>query len=303
MHGMGKQLLMAIMQNALCRSTGSCAHCWHTLWSSPHTSGGFILLFHKDEMGVTIRFVWLNETLAYILLELLEQLLMLHLAHPIRGQVGHLPPKLEVDGVVDLSLGWNAWKVVREVILEIFKDGLGFNKKVQAQVCAIVNLKERVTRQPSYELAWLGIYMHVSAHMHIHTSIPLHVDAHTSSTTILFTNVISIVITHYFVIHTLVHLLAFCDASVSQVQNIFISSVITLRQSPVTSNYHNASSIFQLYYSYCNYCNYHLWLQKLHVISFWYKSFSIQITTLSRFEVSHRHIRSITTTKHSLSLA
>ena len=95
----------------------------------------------------------MNETLAYILLELLEQLLMLHLAHPIRGQVGHLPPKLEVDGVVDLSLGWNAWKVVREVILEIFKDGLGFNKKVQAQVCAIVNLKERVTRQPSYELA------------------------------------------------------------------------------------------------------------------------------------------------------
>ena len=48
------------------------------------------------------------------------------------GQVEHLPHGLEVDSVVDLLLMWKTQKVVREDILEIFEEGLGFNNEVQA---------------------------------------------------------------------------------------------------------------------------------------------------------------------------
>ena len=70
-----------------------------------HTQAkGSILVYHKEDKGET--------PLPHLLLELLEELLMLLLAHTICGQVGHLPSGLEIDGMVDLLLQLKARKII-----------------------------------------------------------------------------------------------------------------------------------------------------------------------------------------------
>ena len=92
-----------------------------------HTQAeGSILLLHKEDWRSTVGCARSDEALAHVLLKLLEQLLVLLVAHPVRWQVGHLPTGLEVDGMIHLSLGGKAREVVGEDILELLKDGLGF---------------------------------------------------------------------------------------------------------------------------------------------------------------------------------